>query len=206
MASSCEYVGRGSSWAAPETTSLSMLERVKAGDAEAWRRLSGLYGPLIYRWCRKLGLQTADAFDVAQEVFVAVLASVQAYHRDRPGDTFRGWLWTITRNKVRDHHRGQQRQPLAEGGSTAQQQLNLVPDPAPGLAAAEDGNSLEHRAMELVRSRVEERTWQAFWLVTVENRKAAEVAQQLGLSLHAVYDAKYHVRLKIRQELEGLFE
>lgn len=204
--SPCEYSGRTSSWGDPETTSLSMLERVKAGDAEAWRRLTGLYGPWIYRWCRKFGLQAADALDVTQEAFVGVLTNVQAYHRDRPGDTFRGWLWTITRNKVRDNLREQQRQPRAEGGSTGQQQLDLVPDPTPDIPAAEDDNSLEHRAMELVRSGVEERTWQAFWLVTVEHRKAADVAQRLGLSVQAVYDAKYRVRLRIRQELEGLFQ
>jgi RNA polymerase sigma-70 factor (ECF subfamily) len=151
-------------------------------------------------------LQAADALDVTQEAFVAVLANVQAYHRDRAGDTFRGWLWTITRNKVHDNLRGQQCQPRAEGGSTAQQQLNLVPDRTLGPAVEEDDNSLEHRATELVRSGVEERTWEAFWLVTVENRKAADVAQQLGLSLQAVYDAKYHVRLRIRRELEGMFD
>ena len=204
--SSCEYSKGGSSLGDPGTTSLSMLERVKAGDAEAWRRLALLYGPWIYRWCRKFGLQAADALDVTQEAFVAVLANAQAYHRDRPDDTFRGWLWTITRNKVQDSLRGQRRQPRAEGGSTAQQQLSLVPDRMPAVPAADDGNSLEHRAMDIVRSGVEERTWQAFWLVTVENRKAADVAQQLGLSLQAVYDAKYHVRLRIRQELEGMFE
>ncbi len=190
----------------PESTSSSMLERARTGDTEAWRRLSDLYSPLIYRWCRQFDLQAADAADVAQDVFAAVLASLKAYHRDRPGDSFRGWLWTITRNKVRDHLRRRQGQPQAEGGTEAQERLVRVPAREPEASAPDQDNSLEHRAVELIRAGVEERTWRAFWLVTVEKRDATAVAEQLGISLQAVYDAKYRVRRRIRQHLDGLIE
>ena len=39
--------------------------------------------------------------------------------RDRSGDSFRGWLWTITQNKIRDQFRYRQGAPQAEGGSDA---------------------------------------------------------------------------------------
>ena len=55
------------------------------------------------------GLQGADADDVRQEIFHAVSVSLPAFHRDRPGDTFRGWLRGITRNKLLDHFRRQKR-------------------------------------------------------------------------------------------------
>jgi RNA polymerase sigma-70 factor (ECF subfamily) len=167
-----------------------------------------LYGPLIYRWCRQFGLQAADAFDVAQEVFVAVLSSVNAYHRDRAGDTFRGWLWTITRNKVRDHFRRQKGKARAQGGTEAQQWLARVPEyePESTITGAARDNRLELRAVELARSGVEERTWQAFWLVTVEGKEPAVVAESLGTTVQAVYGAIYRVRRRMRQELDGLID
>src|SRR5437588_9992509 len=86
-------------------TSPSLLDRVKAGDAAAWERLVTLYAPLVFHWCRRWGLRDEDAADVFQDVFQSVAAHIATFHRDRRGDTFRGWLRTITRNKVHDYYR-----------------------------------------------------------------------------------------------------
>ena len=53
-------------------TSSSLLVRVKAQDQQAWRQFVHLYSPLVYHWCRRVGLQQADASDVGQEVFKAL--------------------------------------------------------------------------------------------------------------------------------------
>src|SRR6478672_4582250 len=53
-------------------TSLSLLERAKANDRSAWDRIVCLYAPLVYRWCRRFGLQEADALDVGQDVLRSV--------------------------------------------------------------------------------------------------------------------------------------
>jgi RNA polymerase sigma-70 factor (ECF subfamily) len=186
------------------------LDRVKAREGEAWERLADLYGPLVYGWCRQSGLQAEDAADVGQEVFGAVLTRVERFRRDRPGDTFRGWLWTITRNKIRDHFRRRSGRAQAPGGTGAQQQLAQIPDAPPDLSVTSPSSKvrglLEHRAVEMVRAGVEDRTWRAFWLVTVEGRAPADVAQELGITAQAVYDAKYRVRRRIRHELGDLIE
>ena len=57
---------------ASAATSLTLLARVKANDAQAWQRLSDIYGPFVYHWCRKSGFQAADAADIVQEVFYSV--------------------------------------------------------------------------------------------------------------------------------------
>ena len=194
----------------PDSTSTSLLGRAKAGEGEAWRRIVELYGPPVYDWCRHCDLKDEDAADVAQEVFAAVAKSIEAFRRDRPGDTFRGWLWTITRNKIRDHVRGRRGRPEAQGGTAAQQRLAQIPEQPPeastsGVSPA-SSSSLQQRAIELVRAGVEERTWQAFWQVVVEGKEASAVAQDLGMSVQAVYDAKYRIRQRIRQQFDGLLE
>src|SRR5579871_3849706 len=111
----------------PESTSLSLLERIKAHDQAAWERMVGLYSPLVYLWCRQAGLQAADAADVGQEVIHTVARKITRFRRDRPSATFRGWLRTMTRHKVVDHVRRQRRLETGVGGNTAQYRLLQLP-------------------------------------------------------------------------------
>src|SRR4051812_44000856 len=101
-------------------TSPSLLLRVQDNDQGAWTRLVNLYGPLVYHWCRKSHLDAEDMADVFQETFRAVARRIHDFRRDRPGDTFRGWLRTITLNKVRDNFRRHSQVPRAVGGTDAQ--------------------------------------------------------------------------------------
>lgn len=199
-----------SSQAAADATSPSLLGKAKAGEDEAWRRLVDLYSPLLYTWCRRQGLQAEDAKDVAQDVFASVAKSIESFRRDRPGDSFRGWLWTITSHKIRDHFRRRNGQAEARGGTDAQIQLAELPEESSGTSFTSPPgghcSNAEQRAIELARAGVEERTWQAFWRVAVEGEDVAEVAKALGITTQAVYDAKYRIRRKIRQELESLGE
>ena len=98
---------RGFDSASSESISSSLLGRVKIQDPQAWERLAELYGPVVYRWCRKSGLKAEDAVDVVQEVFRAVMTHVAEFRRECPADSFGAWLRTITRNKVRDLFRNQ---------------------------------------------------------------------------------------------------
>ncbi len=200
----------GFSGEGPERTSVTLLDRVKQSDAVGWERLSDLYSPLVYRWCRKCQVRPEDAADVVQEVFAAVARNINNFRRERSSDSFRGWLWTITHNKIRDHFRRRQDEAQAEGGTMAQARMADIAEQlsssSGSFAKAGQDSSLEHRAVELARASVEDRTWQAFWKMTVEDVPAAEIAEQLGMSVPAVYKAKYRVMRLVRKELEDLIE
>ncbi len=58
-----------------------------------------------------------------------------------------------------------------------------------------------NRAVEQVRARVAEHSWRAFWQVDVEGRRAADVAQDLGMSVNAVDIAKARMLQRLRVEL-----
>src|SRR5688500_14804460 len=109
-------------------TSVSLLDQVRAHDPEAWRRLVHLYSPQVFRWCRRAGLNSEDAADVLQNVFLAVATRVADFRRDTPADSFRGWLWGISRFKIADHFRSREEAPAGAGGSTALGRLNDVSD------------------------------------------------------------------------------
>ena len=116
----------------PLSTSKSLLGRAREGDATAWDRLSLLYAPLVFHWCRHRGLREADAADIVQEVFQAVAAHLGPFRKQEASDTFRGWLRTITENKIRDHFRRMAHETEAIGGTDAQHRLahRSLPRPA----------------------------------------------------------------------------
>lgn len=192
-------------WAEPGSTSSGWLRKLRQGEADAWRRLVHLYGPLVYAWCRQQGLRPPDAADVVQEVYRSVTGAVADF-QPTPDGSFRGWLWTITRNKLRDHFRRLPAQPPAAGGSDAQQRLLALPEgDAPEPNEASNTTRLVRQALERIRPEVAERTWQAFWRAAVDGQSPAAVAAELGLSEASVRQAKSRVLRRLRQELGDLF-
>lgn len=210
-------------------TSRSLIDRVRADDAEAWDRLVALYAPLVAHWCRRWQLPEQDTADVFQEVFQAVASHIGVFRREEKRDTFRGWLRTITVNKVHDLFRRQQREPRGVGGSEAQERFTQIPAPSEASAfvseASLTGDALSsrpppsemlsgddaplerqlfRRALDLIRAEFEPRTWQAFWYSAVEGRPAKDVAADLGLSPGAVRVAKSRVLHRLRTELGDL--
>ena len=190
------------------STSLSLLQRARANDGDAWSRVESLYGPLVRLWCRRAGLGAEDAEDVCNEVFASAAAHLGGFRRDRPGDTFRGWLRAITRNAVRAHRRRHGGRPQAEGGSDALGRLQGLEDPLAGSRDEEESEAglLYRRAVEQVRGEFEERTWRAFWLTVIEGRSPAALGAELGVSAAAVRQAKSRVLRRLREELGDLLE
>lgn len=202
------------------STSASLLAAAQLGDAEGWRRLAQIYGPIIYGWARGCGCQPADAADVMQETLASMTTALSQFDHDRSGATFRGWLWTITRNKLRDRARGQREQ--AAGGSEANLRLQHVPDRdteptsstqlkldsvnagEPPSEAASDLASARIRALALLRDRFDPRSWKMFWETAIEGRDPAHVAEEMGVSRWAVYKARARVLQRLQAEMKGM--
>ena len=198
------------------STSRSLLDRARADDAAAWDRLVDLFAPFVWQCCRSK-LPPEDAADVFQEVFQAAAARIDTFEKRRPGDSFRGWLRTIARNKVNDHFRRLEREPRGVGGTELQLRLNEVP--APELASEVSATSnapvdeaadrqadqqLFHDALDQVRPHFHENTWRAFWMTVVDGRTPAHVAEELGMRPGAVRVAKSRVLGRLRSELGEL--
>lgn len=199
-----------------QSASPSLIGRAVAGDATAWQQLIQIYGPLVYAWSRRHGLPPHDAADVTQETFSAVASSIARFDTGVPGATFRGWLWTITRNKAADHVRNAQDPAGGRGGSTNMERILAVADSAwgsssyeassPAAEAAADQKAVVRRAIALIRSSFEPTTWQAFWRTVIDGQSPDNVADELSLSRWSVYKARSRVLHRLRMELQGLEE
>ena len=203
-------IGLGSS---NGSTSRSLLAGARGDDPAAWTRLVSLYAPLVAAWCRRWGVAPQDVMDIVQEVFGSVARSLDRFRKEQPRDTFRGWLATISRNKVRDYFRRRGDEPAAAGGTEAWMRISQVCDPdcdsvsGDGIvAAAAEFNDVEfggvlRRALDQIRGEFQERTWQAVWRTVVEGRSAADVAAELSMQPGAVRVSKSRVLCRLRQEL-----
>jgi RNA polymerase sigma-70 factor (ECF subfamily) len=186
-----------------QATPVSLLDRLRQPDGQAaWERFVQLYTPLLCLWARRLGVQGPDVDDLVQDVFAILVRKLPEF-RYNPLKRFRGWLWTITVNKVRQ----KKRQPAAARQAAAEA-LEELPgrEDAEAAAEAEYRECLVRRALELLRPEFQPATWKAFWECAMAGRAAAEVAAEVGLSLDSVYAAKSRVLRRLRRELEGLLD
>ncbi len=107
-----------------DPTSATLLDRVGISphDEAAWARFVELYGSKIRGWCRRWGLQEADAEDVTQDVLLRLAQKLGTFHYD-PSRSFRGWLRTVTRNALAGFLADRKRQCSGSGDDEVLKQL-----------------------------------------------------------------------------------
>jgi len=189
------------------TTRPSLLIRIRdARDKEAWRQFVRVYGPVVYRYGRKRGLQDADAADLTQEVLRAVTVAAGRLDYDPRRGSFRGWLFTVAHHKLHDFLARQKRQCQGSGDSGGEALLQEQPAPAEDEALWD--HEYERRlfawAAEQVRGSSHSLTWQAFWQTAVESKSGKEVADALGMTVAAVYLAKSRVMARLKEHIREL--
>lgn len=187
-------------------TRASLLVRLRDGsNHRAWQEFMNLYGPVIYGYARKRGLQDADAADLTQEVLRSVSTAIHRLEYDKAQGTFRGWLFTITRNRIFTFLSSRRNRPQAAGDSATHQVLQ-----SHAAAVEDDAWELEYQrrlaelAMKRIQNEFQDTTWQAFWLTAINGISAAEASEQTGLSTGAVYVAKSRVLARLKSEVEAM--
>ncbi|MCM2370487.1 RNA polymerase sigma factor [Aporhodopirellula aestuarii] len=187
------------------STHRSLLDRARDGNDDGWRMLVQVYGPVVYGWIRRCGVQSADAADIMQETFLSASKSLAHFDAERTGATFRGWLWTIAKHKLRDRQRAEAREP-AQGNESieklAAEQWHLD-DADPPSEIDDDLQSVRIRMLELLRTSIQPRTWQMFWRTAVDGCDPGDVADEMNVSRWTVYKARARVLQRLREEMCG---
>ncbi len=192
----------------PETRASLILRLQDPADIVAWDEFAEIYAPVVYRSARGLGLQTADADDVVQEVLSAVAQSVKDWIvRDDRG-AFRAWLYRIARNTAIDFLTRRKHRPWANGGGEAARQLDQIE--AKGDVSSqfdvEVRREIFARASEKVRSQVSDTTWQAFHRTAVLGQPIEAVAAQLNVSPGSIYIARSRVMKRLQNTVKSFEE
>jgi RNA polymerase sigma-70 factor (ECF subfamily) len=188
-------------------TSITLLARLRSTspDQAAWAEFVERYGRKIYGWCRHWGLQEADAEDVTQDVLFKLAEKMKTFAYDASG-SFRAWLKTLTHHTWQDYVQGRHRAGAGLGGSEVLNRLHQVEareDLVQRLEAEFDRELLQ-RAEQVVKTRVQAHTWEAFRLLAVEGLSGAETAHRLGMKVATAFVARSKVQKMIQEEMRRL--
>lgn len=78
-----------------------LIRRAQRGDLDAFTALYDRYLPVVYRRVRYV-IPERDVEDVTQEIFIAVMRSLQSFKRQAKFST---WLRTLVNRRVADYYR-----------------------------------------------------------------------------------------------------
>ena len=142
------------------------------------------YMDTVYRLAVHNARSTADAEDVTQEVFEALLKHRQSF---RDAEHLKAWLIRVTLNKCRSLHRLQRR----EAGELS---THLAAPPAPDSSVLDEVRALP----EHYRS--------AIYLHYYEGYTAAEIGAMLRASPNTVLSWLSRGRKKLKERMIGGFD
>lgn len=186
---------------ASQITHASLLSRVRdPANHAAWREFESRYGDLLVRFCRKQGLQQADAEDAVQLVMASMARTLPGFVYDRSRGRFRDYLYRSARNAI---SRVRAR-PVGLAGALDKVD-GLVADASagdPAEAQAWEREWVAHhyrRAMQTLRQSMEISSVEVF-----ERILAGESAAAIAASRCTTPDAVFKVRQRVRARLEAI--
>ncbi len=190
-------------------TRQSLLFRAQHGEENAWKDLTDLYRPLIIGWLNRQGVPGGDLDDLTQDVLLTVIKHLPGFEHSGRRGAFRAWLRTIVCSRTTDYWRAIDAASQGQGGSGATAALQEIADPDSDLNRQwdeEHDRYVLNCVLDLVEEEFEPTTLQAFRRLALDGVSGAQAAQELGLSVAAVYVAKSRVLQRIRQLAEGLMD
>ncbi len=191
-----------------DNTRASLLLRARQGEESAWRRLVDLYQPLIRAWLLRQQVRPQEADDLTQDVLAVLVRQLPRFeHAGRPG-AFRAWLRTVTVNRARLFWRAASGRADG-GGLVVLERIEELADPDSSLSRLWDEEHdvyVLRRLLGLMEQEFEPATLRAFRRLTFDGATGQQVADELGMSVAAVYGAKSRVLQRLRQEAQELLD
>lgn len=170
----------------------------------AWSCFLDLYAPLLYGYHLRATGNPADAADLTQQTLHKVARAIGRFaYRPANGCSFHGWLFRVARHVLIDHRRAARR-ARATGGEEAQRRLDEAPARDDGGTRREEQDHARHivrRALDRARDDFDDLAWAAFWRTAIESEPVRAVADDLGMSVIAVYRARWAVQAALRNLL-----
>jgi RNA polymerase sigma factor (sigma-70 family) len=162
------------------------------GSQRAFAALYERYHQPLYRYCRSIVRNDADAQDVLQSTFASALSALQRNQRNAP---LRPWLYRIAHNEAIGVLRHRNRENSRE-----------LPDAeAQSVASAEDQAADRARWSTLVAdfARLPERQRAALLLRELSGLSHEEIAITLGISVGTAKQAIFEARQALAELAEG---
>ncbi len=169
-----------------------LILEYRAGDLSALQTLISRWQRRIYYYVFTLVQDRTMAWDLSQEVWLAVIAGLGKL---RCVENFSSWIYRIARNKAASHIRKKRRVELSEEtySETAEERAEPPPD---RLCAAEDARLVHECLLELPLAQRE-----SLSLFYLDDLSLDEIARLLEVPRGTVQSRLHYGRMKMGQLL-----
>ncbi len=175
-------------------TRSSLIVRLREEDNQAWSEFFRIYAPAVFSYSLRRGMGKDDAEDIAQEVMIEVARSIKNFTYRREIGRFRDWLGTITRRRMASVWNRHKLSTLDVDENNAMGQVD-------GQWIDEYQAAILLVAIENIRSRYSNVTWEAFWSTWKLGETAPQVSSRLGIPIECVYNAKARILKHLEKEV-----
>jgi len=185
------------------TTRVTLLARLRdSGDAEAWARFESTYREMLVGYCRRRGVQSCDADDIVQAVFIRLIAGLRRFEYDPRKGRFRDYLYRCVASALVDWRRRQPReQPV---GPIDEAELAAAAEGEPPECEREwEQEWVSHHlrlAATALRRSVDSRSFEILE-ATIAGRQMDEVARSMGMTEEAAYKSRQRLRARLEEQI-----
>ncbi|HKB71382.1 MAG TPA: sigma-70 family RNA polymerase sigma factor [Thermoanaerobaculia bacterium] len=178
-----------------------VLERVLAGDADAYGHFVRTYQRRVYGMALRMLRDAGEAECVAQDAFVKAYRSLADF---RGGSSFETWILRIAVNACRDRLKRKRlvlyfhQRRADDGGEDGPVEAAPSPDPSPDRLL--ESKEIKARLREAIDS-LSPRQRIVFALKHLEERSIPEIADLLGLDSGTVKSHLFRAAQKVRARL-----
>ena len=185
------------------TTNVALLSRVRnSEDHAAWREFQDRYRELLLRFCRKRGLQHADAEDVVQSLFINLTKALPQFVYDPQRGRFRDYLYRCTKSAISRWSR----RSIGPFQALDTDREHLQPDPVDRAQDAADAAVWEQEwvahhyrlALERVRADFDARNVEMFER-NLSGESIAALATAYGVNEQSIYKARQRIRARLQE-------
>ncbi|MDF3068046.1 MAG: polymerase sigma factor RpoE [Polyangiaceae bacterium] len=165
-----------------------------AASAAAFERIYDEWYAHVARWVRALGVRSADVEDLVQDVFIIVHRRLATFD----GQNLGGWLYRITRRRVRDYRQLVWVRSFfgVQSLAPSEELLQTAVGPLEELERIEGQRLLERLLAALTP---DQRV--AFVLFEIEGQKGEEIARLQQVAVNTVWARVHKARKTLLREL-----
>jgi RNA polymerase sigma-70 factor (ECF subfamily) len=211
-------------------TNPSLLRRLQnVQDHRAWEKFFSTYEPLLRNYARKrnrergMGWCDSDVDDLVQEIVIKLYRKMPTFRYDPARGKFRVWLWRVTVNAMTDRVRsltepddgaaseGSDRPPARRRRTQSEGDEGLGQIADPNSESPEDAWDDEYWAAVLAAVHGDVRQsladdpshkWASYKGRYIDQRPAAEIAAELGITANHVYQNAHRVFLMVKERVQ----
>ena len=162
----------------------SLLDALIKGEETAFEKIYKSYFALLQNYSASIVGDSEAALEIIQNIFVALWENRKNLDREK---SLRNYLLRSTHNNYLQHQENLKRKKSEE------EQENVI--------RAEEGPEPEQQLSALLNE-LPERSRQVMIMSHIENRKSADIARKLGISVRTVETILYQAMKKLRGKIK----